>query len=101
MNRIRGLPAFAKVVGLIVIACTLTVVGIALAWRNIRNDEDHRVCMRSVLAREDNRAMWDYLITNIADPANPKVGKFRSELDERLPHLHCDLNNHPIPLEAP
>lgn len=51
-------------------------------------------CKRTVDARDDNRAMWLYLIEN-ADPEDKTVPSFTAELNSRLPALYCDEENKP------
>jgi uncharacterized protein (DUF1697 family) len=51
-------------------------------------------CRRSVDVREDNRAMWLYLLDEFADA--PIAADARRELDERLPSLQC-VDSTPVP----
>lgn len=68
----------------------------ALFWaleRSQTNQEEQR-CDRAVAGREDNRAMWLYLIERLTpDRADdPDVVAFIDELNKRLPQLYCDEN---------
>jgi heme exporter protein D len=55
-------------------------------------------CERSVAARADNRAMWEYLVAENTEPDSPRVVAFVEELDKRLPPLECDGARH-VPVE--
>jgi hypothetical protein len=47
-------------------------------------------CERTVEARADSRAMWEYLINQAEEPDSPRVVEFVKEMDKRLPALQCE-----------
>lgn len=57
-------------------------------------------CRETVAVRDDQRAMWLYLLEQ--NPDNPRAASFRAELDLRLPKLECVgwLGGHPEPKET-
>lgn len=60
-------------------------------------DRAEQSCERSASVREDNRAMWLYLVNE--NPDNPDVPEFLAELDKRLPSLKC-VDNIPVPVAS-
>jgi hypothetical protein len=70
----------------VTLLCVATVIVGFWYARKAAVDE----CERSVSARADNRAMWEYLVATNEDPDSPRVVRFVRELDRRLPPLECD-----------
>ena len=86
----RPIPRFVKVIAAValVLAVVVTVAAFEIsdALQNRRDDD----CERSVTYRDDNRAMWLYLLSSQdVDPKDPKVVAFETELNKRLPPLTC------------
>jgi hypothetical protein len=75
----------------------LIVALLAAGWLLARSSagEERERCERSVAGREDNRAMWIYLVEQ-----NPGVeaDAFMIELERRLPRLKC-VNGTPTPIQ--
>jgi hypothetical protein len=69
----------------IVVAVVLIVAGFFYA-----RDAAFRQCERTVEARADSRAMWEYLINQAEEPDSPRVVEFVKEMDRRLPALKCE-----------
>jgi hypothetical protein len=87
----RALVLFAAV-----LASLLIVLVVAGAWlAHVNATKERNNCLRTVAVREDNRAMWAYLIEE--NPDDPDVPAFVRELNRRLPELRC-VDNHPVPL---
>lgn len=61
-----------------------------------QQDSNRAACQRSVQGRDDNRAMWLFLLNRF--PTGPQVPAFRAELNKRLPSLAC-VDNIPVPKE--
>lgn len=59
---------------------------------------NHQRCLFGVEGRNDNRAVWLYLIS--LTPPSPKVSAFAAFIDERLPELKC-VNDILVPKETP
>lgn len=83
------------------VAAVLALFGMG-AWglaREQRQDEQ-QACLRGVAARDDNRAMWLFLIDRLApDRAkDPDVIAFINYLDERLPRVIC-VDRKPVAVE--
>lgn len=81
----------ARVFMIIVLAAMLAVVVVALRWRQLQDQEREAACKKSVAAREDNRAMWVWLLQQ-ADPNEPLAAEAQRQLDVLLPSLACDSN---------
>lgn len=79
-----------------VLGAILAVGAVAIRWRQIQDAEQADRCERSVAARDDNRAVWLYLIER--NPDSPELPTFVAFLDERLPALTCDGSHNPVPL---
>ena len=77
--------------GLAVLA-VLTLFGIgSFALAHERRQTERAACERSVAARDDNRAMWLFLIDRL-DPKKaqePDTVAFVNYLDRRLPRVIC------------
>lgn len=55
-------------------------------------------CERAVSVRDDNRAMWLFVLDLLA--GGRLVPQVRAELDRRLPVLECDADNVPVPING-
>lgn len=85
----------------IAVAVTSLLLTLLVAWRvDLLGDrEEQRDCARAVAVRDDNRAMWLYLLDE-AQPADDKRARdFRAELNDRLPALKC-ADGDPVPVAA-
>lgn len=89
------------------VAITLLIAAGAIALgftallidRQREEDRQHtaeRFCERTVETRDDNRAMWLWLIDAVST-TSPLAGEARVELDRLLPVLVCDDDNNPVP----
>jgi hypothetical protein len=74
------------------------VLSLGIAWQVDRwsEAEAKRDCQRSVNYRDDNRAMWLYLVDANTGTDQARVDAFVSELNARLPVLVC-VNGDAIP----
>jgi hypothetical protein len=67
----------------------ILVLVFAGAWLARVNDaNDRELCRAAAEARDDNRAMWLYLIDQ--NPDSPELPAFVVELDRRLPRLDME-----------
>ncbi len=88
------------VAAVVVVALVSLLITVVVAWRvDLRGaEEERRDCARSVAAREDNRAMWLYLLDE--QPADDKRARdFRVELNKRLPALTC-VDGDPVAVDG-
>lgn len=101
----RRPPAFLMIA--LAVAVVSLIIGVANAFGQQRltdqrfqdqEQANRATCERSVAGRDDNRAMWIYLIKEFAD--SPRAPAFRAELDRRLPQLECK-GSVPTPVTAP
>ena len=80
----------ALVVALLSLAGT---VGLVVYVQRMDDAETQQDCERSVSYREDNRAMWLYLLgtasKNPSDEERARRVAFVRELNERIPPLMC------------
>jgi len=90
-------PRYVAVV--IATALLSLVIAVAVAWQVARqsNEEEMSDCARSVAVREDNRAMWTYLLSDASADLD-RVARVRAELERRLPELEC-VDGNPVPVE--
>lgn len=58
--------------------------------------EQAAVCERTVKSRDDNRAVWEYLVKTSAEPTSQKTLDFVEFLNDRLPKLEC-VRGIPVP----
>lgn len=79
------MPRWTKLIVGVILVCALSL-GIVL-WAVVM--ERQRACDRVVEGRDDNRAMWEYLIDVRNEPDNPEVVAFVEHMDSRIPRLHC------------
>lgn len=94
----RSLTGPRMLVAVLLVA-VVTVLLVAFWWRSYAAEQDRKSCERSVAVREDNRAMWEWLISK-SNQSNPLVIEGRDQLDRRLPHLRCDSDLHPVPVQG-
>ncbi len=87
------------VAAVLAVAVTSLLVALLVAWRVdlLGDEEERRDCARSVAARDDNRAMWLYLLDE-QPAADARARDFRRELNRRLPALRC-AGGDPIPID--
>jgi hypothetical protein len=81
-------PMFVAIITLVIVVGTL-VVSLG-TWQivSIKNSVRDTNCERVVAVRNDNRAMWLYLLEDAPD--DQKTRDFVTELNKRLPVLECD-----------
>jgi hypothetical protein len=91
-------PTATQLTGVVV-----TALGIAreksqlgTAVQQISDAEAKRDCERTVTVRNDNRAMWLYLVDTNTSSDQARVDAFVAELNERLPVLTC-VDNDAVP----
>ena len=93
------IPRFVKVVAAIILGGLGAVSFTAWQVHEIRREEEQRDCRRAVAGRDDNRAMWLYII-GVQDPErrdDPDFIAFVRFLNEQLPPLTC-VGGDPIPI---
>ncbi len=89
-------PTFVKV-GAGVMALLVGTLVAAGAWLAYDQHQEARLlCERTVTVRDDNRAMWVWLIDAVAG-SSPLAPEARVQLDLRIPALHC-VDNRPEPI---
>lgn len=88
-------PRWVKALVAVMVAGLVTITAATVIWVSWRHNEEALDCGRSVKARDDNRAMWLYLVDQ--NPTNPNVPAFVAELNQRLPPLHCNSSRNPVP----
>lgn len=89
-------PRLAQSFAVLIACCLLIVLLVALWWARWQDSQREEACQRTVAIRDDNRAMWLWLIDRIPDPG-PLVAEARVEIDVRLPPLSC-VDGRPKPL---
>jgi hypothetical protein len=93
-----GRRRFIVVVGLMAVFFVV-VGGFIINYLDYRHDNARESCERTVMARQGQRTMWEYLVDQ-RDPADPEVIAFVAELDKRLPPYEC-VDNVPTPVTPP
>jgi hypothetical protein len=84
----RKVPRFVWA-GAALMSVLILILVFAGAWLARVNDASERdLCRAVVNARDDNRAMWLYLIEQ--NPDSPELPEFVIELDRRLPPLDME-----------
>lgn len=74
----------------------LIVLALGFWWANWQDTRREETCRRGVAIRDDNRAMWLYVIE--LNPDSPQRPQFVAELDRRLPRLECSVDGDLVPL---
>lgn len=92
----RRVPHFVKMVAAVVVLGLLLVVAFSVRLSRQQHDINRAACERAVATREDNRAMWLYLVDKNPDPTSDDVTEFVAYLDQRLPSLEC-VGELPVP----
>jgi cytochrome oxidase assembly protein ShyY1 len=95
MKEVKTFPRFVVfIVIFIIFGLILVALG---SWELNRVDDATRArqCKVVIDARDDNRAIWLYLIEQ--RPNNdPKAIEFKKVLDQQLPALKCDGSSVPV-----
>lgn len=90
MNGERRIPRWVKAAAGLMLVGGSAVAYTAYQVGEIREEERERDCRRAVAARDDNRAVWLYLVAREPERADDDdVVTFVAFLDERLPPLAC------------
>jgi hypothetical protein len=80
------------------LAVALVGVGTVGYTAYLVNQKAHDACEFVVDARDDNRAVWLFLLHRAStDQAAPETIEFKDYLDHRLPPLEC-VGNTPTPI---
>lgn len=90
-------PTFVKRLAVVAVAAIVAVVGIAVWWHGHLVERREASCREQVQEREDDRAVWLYLVHE--NPDSPRLPAFLAFFNERLPELTC-LPGEAIPVPA-
>lgn len=92
------IPRFVFVALVVAVASLLLVAVGAWEMHHISDREARHDCERAVGFRDDNRAMWVYLVDTNGGTADPdRLHAFVAELNKRLPELRCE-GGKPVPV---